>query len=662
MLPSAMPAAAAATLALFLSALIVAADSRRPLNRLWAGVLLLTCLWQASITFAHWTSPAAFVRFALFFGAVGVCALSLLEETIATPWKSIRSSLWHIRFQVAFLPIFVLAFTRWYLPLHRPHQHNPIFWTLNGTVILWCVGLVVRGIHLTRKRKIVGAARNDMLAFVVLAGAMAAAAAVTFFSRYVLGSPIGPWLAPLLVVGALGIVAWMTVCQEIVDLKDFRRGAISWGLRGAICFAIGVGTIFIVSQVGIDAGPKRLAYALVLTLVLLCLPVFDGWMRGILDRRFASRNFATAGAAISPLVENAQASDLPDRFRDVLRRWSDGSPQVFLSGAGSVAPWPPERVLARLLPLATERGWITPEILDRGGSFGREALDEMIEHQVAAVVSFIAGSGDRLTAVFQTRTSLRPFVTRELKEARQLLRMMQLGFAVVHLRQKLRGHERLNLYSQYVPRLVSQLRRGLMHQRQLLSAIAEGRWSEVSPADAKAGLAGLAQVDRLCTHFFDVGSVFNQPVARIELGQLLAEVVEQSRSQFGDDAGAEIRLIASEVESAEVFANRELFRTAVLNLVKNAVEAVSHRREERVVVVGASRRTEGVHVIVQDSGPGLPAERQEEPFRPGESEKLGGMGLGLAIARDCIEAMGGTIGIQRSGPAGTCFEITLNSV
>ena len=74
---------------------------------------------------------------------------------------------------------------------------------------------------------------------------------------------------------------------------------------------------------------------------------------------------------------------------------------------------------------------------------------------------------------------------------------------------------------------------------------------------------------------------------------------------------------------------------------------------------------EGASAIarVRDHGIGLPAEEQELIFerfgRAKHTRGYGGLGLGLWIARQSVEAMGGTIRIQSAPGAGATFEIVL---
>ena len=70
---------------------------------------------------------------------------------------------------------------------------------------------------------------------------------------------------------------------------------------------------------------------------------------------------------------------------------------------------------------------------------------------------------------------------------------------------------------------------------------------------------------------------------------------------------------------------------------------------------------EGVAIVfsVTDQGPGIPVDEQARMFQrfsPGSAAKLGS-GLGLSIAREFMQAMGGTIALEHSSDTGTTFSL-----
>jgi two-component system nitrogen regulation sensor histidine kinase NtrY len=99
-------------------------------------------------------------------------------------------------------------------------------------------------------------------------------------------------------------------------------------------------------------------------------------------------------------------------------------------------------------------------------------------------------------------------------------------------------------------------------------------------------------------------------------------------------------------------------KRAVLNLVDNAVEAMSQAGEVTVETVWLpdSRRA---RIVVADSGPGISAEDKERLFVPYFSTKATGMGLGLAIVHQIVTDHGGTIWVEDNSPQGSRFVIEL---
>ncbi|MBK8098216.1 MAG: HAMP domain-containing histidine kinase [Planctomycetes bacterium] len=117
--------------------------------------------------------------------------------------------------------------------------------------------------------------------------------------------------------------------------------------------------------------------------------------------------------------------------------------------------------------------------------------------------------------------------------------------------------------------------------------------------------------------------------------------------------------VAVEVVVAQPFTvdvDEQLFGEVVVNLLRNAGEACNGKGQVRVR--GQSHGPDCV-VEVDDDGPGVPAGKRDEIFRPFHSSKEYGTGIGLAFCRKVVESHGGTIAlIDRPGP-GACFRIVL---
>ncbi|MEQ9609922.1 MAG: ATP-binding protein [Kiloniellaceae bacterium] len=132
--------------------------------------------------------------------------------------------------------------------------------------------------------------------------------------------------------------------------------------------------------------------------------------------------------------------------------------------------------------------------------------------------------------------------------------------------------------------------------------------------------------------------------APTDLGVLLRDVVAQmTRDGRAVDLHVEQDLILP--------LRREGMRRCLTNLVANA------QRHGTQVAVRAGRRKHTVEVTVDDDGPGIPAARHEDVFKPffrldqSRNPATGGIGLGLTIARDVARSHGGDVALE-SAPGG----------
>lgn len=148
----------------------------------------------------------------------------------------------------------------------------------------------------------------------------------------------------------------------------------------------------------------------------------------------------------------------------------------------------------------------------------------------------------------------------------------------------------------------------------------------------------------------------------VDIAGLVDDLVDFFHPQC-DQAGV---LLRAEIAPGPIEADVDEghLKQAVLNLMLNALQAMDRGegpagegRGELIVRVEAGDREVRIHVI--DTGPGIPADRLDEVFRPYVSGKPGGSGLGLPTARRIVEEHGGGLTVHSEPGRGSDFLILL---
>ena len=114
--------------------------------------------------------------------------------------------------------------------------------------------------------------------------------------------------------------------------------------------------------------------------------------------------------------------------------------------------------------------------------------------------------------------------------------------------------------------------------------------------------------------------------------------------------------------ASRVLVNRIQIQQVLINLMRNAVEAMAASERCDLEVKTSLLDDETIEISVADSGPGLSPEVANHLFEPFISTKRHGMGLGLSICRSIVEANGGELRIRPNPSGGAIFCFTLASV
>jgi two-component system nitrogen regulation sensor histidine kinase GlnL len=197
---------------------------------------------------------------------------------------------------------------------------------------------------------------------------------------------------------------------------------------------------------------------------------------------------------------------------------------------------------------------------------------------------------------------------------------------------------------------------GLQGSAELLAREAEGSardYAQVIAREAK-------RVDGLVRELLDLARPAALQTAPVDIHQVLGDVRALSRGFPGAD-----RVVFHDrfdPSLPPVHGDDEKLTQVILNLVKNALEAVADRPEPSITLEtsvatfrlrAATGRTRPLaRVSIQDNGPGIPESMLARLFTPFSTSKPHGTGLGLAISRRIVEAHGGRIEVRNRAGGG----------
>jgi putative PEP-CTERM system histidine kinase len=147
------------------------------------------------------------------------------------------------------------------------------------------------------------------------------------------------------------------------------------------------------------------------------------------------------------------------------------------------------------------------------------------------------------------------------------------------------------------------------------------------------------------------GPILEQPVPL-----LIEKVLQQA---VADKSGAEPRPMLEILDAGlEVMANRASLERVIGHLIQNAIEATPKDGQVMVLLTKGNNNT--AIVEVRDTGHGMSAEFvHERLFRPFESTKSAGMGIGVFESREYIHELGGQVEVTSSEESGTTFRVIL---
>lgn len=148
---------------------------------------------------------------------------------------------------------------------------------------------------------------------------------------------------------------------------------------------------------------------------------------------------------------------------------------------------------------------------------------------------------------------------------------------------------------------------------------------------------------------------------RVEDVKKLVEEASALALVGAKDKGVRVRF-EFDPRADAVLADKVQIQQVLLNLMRNAVEAMEDTERRDLIVSATAVADNMVEIAVADTGTGLAPEISAQLFQPFITTKRQGMGVGLSISRTIVEAHGGSITARPNPEGGTVFGFTLPAV
>jgi two-component system sensor histidine kinase HydH len=664
-------------LALAIAVSILLRGRPRRLQFLFAALATDIGLWYLAQWLYHAVRADVWAQFtAILAVLLPQFALHLFEAIMPRPER--RSPLLRVA-SVLLVPMIVLV-------LSPQHGHT---W-VRSIIFLYVFGLLLAGFWSMARRGEQSRSRaiQRRVRFLVLIGALAAAFSLADFLWFI-GAPLPPVGAVFSIV-FLFVLAESMIRRRLLDLYDTLGQLL---LLTALAFVLaGIFYVFVVLFGGFDT--MYLGAILAAIVILLLFEPLREKVGTYIHKAFFLERVDLERAvarARHELVHVLQLDEMMQVVGSALEqsRRATGAALYLLDRSGSDFElgfsFGPEVVSqidgAKARPLI--------EYLSTTSSVALEQVSFEVSELRRSGLSLQAETKERLLAAAEVlgphKESLCLAIHGEKEELVGILLLaddrvrdafspdevalletlaVQIGVVIQNSRQYEQMHERERLAA------LGQMAAGLAHEvknplgaikgaAQLLSEPGEGR--ELGPAEREfltIILEEVERLDRVVGSVLDYARPSRGDVGAVDLNAVVRRTLRVLASDRKDECDVSIELAQ---DLPPVRADAELLRQVLINLIRNAVEAMGGtgrvtvatrqrpvRHADPTTALGARGWAE---VSVRDFGPGIPEQVMQNLFVPFYTTKAKGTGLGLAISQRTVQQMGGRIEVS-SQPGG----------
>jgi nitrogen fixation/metabolism regulation signal transduction histidine kinase len=195
--------------------------------------------------------------------------------------------------------------------------------------------------------------------------------------------------------------------------------------------------------------------------------------------------------------------------------------------------------------------------------------------------------------------------------------------------------------------------------RDVLSQLPVGDAHTSALTDARDALETVARRSEGLLHFVQNHRRLTKPlVTQMQVAPVQRVFARIQRLLATDLAANDIQMTTSvEPQALDVLADADLLDQALINLVRNAIEALSDVPAGHIALSGRPHPDGGVVIAVADNGPGIAADQRDKIFVPFFTTKRQGSGVGLTLVRQIATAHGATVDVAQTPGGGATVSL-----
>ncbi len=169
------------------------------------------------------------------------------------------------------------------------------------------------------------------------------------------------------------------------------------------------------------------------------------------------------------------------------------------------------------------------------------------------------------------------------------------------------------------------------------------------------------RLNKLVSSLIDAARPRQPALTNVNLVDIVQNVIALLKSQAQQK---EIQVLFTHVDKMTVLADADQMTQVLMNLLINAIQILPSKGKIEVHLTEnlGTEKIDYIILDVLDDGPGIVSENQTQIFEPFFTQRAGGVGLGLAVVKQIVEAHGGEINYQTSAYGGAQFRIRLPKV